>query len=730
MHFKATCLVFLLLFSLGLNAQTIISGSVRANARRLLEGASITLEGTWYGGTSSKDGTFSFSCPDTGRFRLSASLIGFKKTEQEVHLTGGQLFIEFLLKEEVSEMQAVTVSAGSFEASNQKRNTVLKPLDIVTTAGQQADIVAALRTLPGAQQVGESEGLFVRGGAGAETKVFIDGMLVTNPFYSSVPDIAQRGRFSPLLFKGTHFSSGGYSAQFGQAMSAALTLETHDLPSRSETNMIISSAQLSLTRQQLLKEKKASAGFSINYNNMQPYYSVVPQKPHYSKPPEIINGELYGRLKSRNGMFKYYGYATQNLIAFDRPSPEAEKATDQFKLKGQNIFTILTYAGTLNNNWRLNYGAGFSYNKDRINLSTATGSDTLSFFQPRITNYTTQARSVFTRLFGSLSKWHNGFEFLRVVDKIEARDSIPFINRTDNFVSIFSESEIYITPSLLAKPGIRYEYSSLLERGNLSPRLSFAWKLRKTGQVSLAYGQYFQKPETSYLFRKTDLQFSKASHYILNYERIANSRTIRAELFYKEYDQLISFPFNQPSSLNNTGKGYAKGLELFWRDKKLFPGFDYWLSYSFLDTKRQFQDYPLEVQPTFAANHTFNLVLKQFITPLATNISFTYSYASGRPYYNPNRPVEEFLKDRTIDYHNLGFQVNYLCEIGKANAVFIFNLNNVIGNDQVFGYHYASKPDNAGLYRGEAITPMAKRFVFIGAYLTIGNDRRREIIDN
>ncbi|MGN6420916.1 MAG: TonB-dependent receptor [Pseudobacter sp.] len=730
MRSKATCLVFLLLFALGLNAQTIISGLVRTNGKKPLEGASITLEGTWYGSTSSKDGSFSFSCPDTGHFNLSVSLIGYKKLEKEIHLTGSQLSIEFLLKEEVNEMQAVTVSAGSFEASNQRRNTVLKPLDIVTTAGQQADIVAALRTLPGAQQIGESEGLFVRGGTGAETKVFIDGMMVTNPFYSSVPDIAQRGRFSPLIFKGTHFSSGGYSAQFGQAMSSALTLETHDLPTRSETNMIISSAQLSLTRQQLLKEKKASAGFSINYNNMQPYYAVVPQKPHYSKPPEIINGEMYGRLKSRKGMFKYYGYATQNLIGFDRPSIEAEKANDQFNLKGQNIFTILTYSGNLNDNWKLNYGAGFSYNKDRIDLSTSTSSDTIFNFRPRISNNTMQARSVFTRLFGSLSKWHNGFEFLRIVDKIEARDSIPFINRTDNFISIFSESDIYITPSLLAKPGIRYEYSSLLQRGSLSPRLSFAWKLRKAGQVSLAYGKYFQKPETSYLFRKTDLQFSKATHYIFNYERIANNRTIRAELFYKKYEQLIRFPFNQPSILSNTGNGYAKGLELFWRDKKLFPGFDYWISYSFLDTKRQFQDYPLEATPTFAAKHTFNLVMKQFITPIATNISVTYSYASGRPYYNPNKPVKDFLSDRTIDYHNLGFQVNYLCEIGKANTVFIFNLNNVIGNNQVFGYHYASKPNNAGLYRGEAITPMAKRFVFIGAYLTIGNDRRREIIDN
>ena len=103
-------------------------------------------------------------------------------------------------------------SLGLGTASDERKTTVLKPLDIVTTAGAQGDIVGALKTLPGAQQIGESEGLFVRGGDGSETKTIIDGMMVNKPFFSSAPDIASRGRFSPFLFKGTIFSTGGYSA--------------------------------------------------------------------------------------------------------------------------------------------------------------------------------------------------------------------------------------------------------------------------------------------------------------------------------------------------------------------------------------------------------------------------------------------------------------------------------------------------------------------------------------
>ena len=87
------------------------------------------------------------------------------------------------MKEEFDEMKAVVITAGTFEASDRKRAAaILTSLDVVTTASANGDITGALKTLPGAQQVGETEGLFVRGGTAAETKIFIDGTLV-NKFF-------------------------------------------------------------------------------------------------------------------------------------------------------------------------------------------------------------------------------------------------------------------------------------------------------------------------------------------------------------------------------------------------------------------------------------------------------------------------------------------------------------------------------------------------------------------
>jgi hypothetical protein len=47
----------------------------------------------------------------------------------------------------------------------------------------------------------------------------MDGSLINNYFSNSVPGIAGRDQFNTSLFKGNIFSSGGYSALYGQALS-------------------------------------------------------------------------------------------------------------------------------------------------------------------------------------------------------------------------------------------------------------------------------------------------------------------------------------------------------------------------------------------------------------------------------------------------------------------------------------------------------------------------------
>jgi hypothetical protein len=138
--------------------------------------------------------------------------------------------------------------------------------------------------------------------------------------------------------------------------------------------------------------------------------------------------------------------------------------------------------------------------------------------------------------------------------------------------SVFAESDIYVTNKLAAKIGTRLEQSSLIDKTNIAPRFSLAYKLSKQAQASLAYGVFYQTPESRYLpsASAANLVFMKATHYIAQYMKVTSVRTFRAEIFYKKYDNLIKTGLvsGRDVAINNNGFGDAKGFELFWRDKK------------------------------------------------------------------------------------------------------------------------------------------------------------------
>jgi len=152
--------------------QAVISGKVMSK-KDAVPGASITIKDTYDGTTSDSSGNFKFTTTEKGERIIVISAVGYKTFEEKLTLSNQPVSLDITLKEEVTELNAVIVSAGTFEAGDKKRAAVLSSLDVATTAGSNADITAALKTLPGTQQVGEQEGLFVRGGAGYETKQYM-----------------------------------------------------------------------------------------------------------------------------------------------------------------------------------------------------------------------------------------------------------------------------------------------------------------------------------------------------------------------------------------------------------------------------------------------------------------------------------------------------------------------------------------------------------------------------
>ena len=715
--------IFFLLFfwSLtSLHAQHQISGKVTDRNGQPIVGANVYLEGSYDGATTNPMGEFTFRTSLKGEQILVISYVSFETTRRKLPVTAMQgLWIK--LREDVTALDAVSISAGTFSAGDNSKVTVLKPLDVVTTAGVAGDFIAALQTLPGTQSVGEDGRLFVRGGTAGETAVFIDGLRVFQPYTASANNLPSRGRYSPFLFDGITFSTGGYSAEFGQALSGVLLLNTINQPDQTETNISLMTVGAGLGHTQ--KWQKSSLSLNAGYINLAPYLELIPnnEQANFKKPYQSFGGESVYRKQLQNGLFKWY--IAYELTSFEVLQPDIDLTRPlKFGLQNENLYSNLSYKMALGKGWSLNPGLSTSYSRNEfhIELTDINNREIAANLKLKV-----------SKRFSNRIKLHVGGEyFLRDF----AEDFIaPEMQKVDlevkpNISAGFAETDLIFSKRFALKLGMRSTYLHLKKQWHLSPRFSMAQKAGNDGQFSFAYGKYLQQPEVDLLKFAPSLQPEAATHYILNYQWTRPGYTLRAEAYHKEYEDLIKYNTGEPgfgSSFNNLGNGYAQGLDFFYRDDKSVENLQYWISYSFIDSKRDFQNYPMKTTPQFVADHTASLVTKYWLDSWKSQLGFTFNFASGRPYEDPNTPG--FMNEKTKNYNSLSFNWAYLLSRQK---ILYFSVSNVLGTKNVFNYNYAKTAGENGIFERQAITPAADRFFFVGFFWTLSSDKNKNQLDN
>lgn len=697
--------------------QTNVSGIVLDTKGKPIEGANVFLEGTYDGSISREDGSFLFQTFESGIQKLIVSYLSYETHSISQNVTEMNN-LKVALREDISALNTVIISAGTFEAGDNTRNSVLRPLDIVTTAGAAGDIVGALQTLPGAQTVGESGRLFVRGGEAGETQTFIDGIRVAQPYGATFGNIPTRGRFSPFLFTGMSFSTGGYSAEYGDALSSVLLLNTKDEALQNQTEISLMTVGLSLGH--TLKGEKNDFTFNAAYINLEPYQAVVPQLVNWNKPYQSFSGESVYTHRFDNGILKAYAAFDVSDFDFNRESINLENA-QRIDLVNQNLYANVSYKSHWNNNWQFFNGMSYGY-----------GSNTIAIDEAIIKNneHAIHLKSKVVKRFSNRFRVSGGADvFFTQFDERFAEDNLVFNSDYESLNgAVYTEADIFFSKNFAAKAGVRFNYNRLLDESRLSPRVSLAYKTGEHSQFALAYGMFSQSPQQDYLKYPTNFTTEKAAHYILNYHYSHNRRILRVEGYYKDYKDLVQYDTEIPvfnSQFSNGGSGYATGLDIFWRDSKTFRNTEYWLSYSFIDTERLYRNFPEQVTPNFVANHTASAVVKYWIQNWRSQLGLSHTYHTGRPFDNPNQPG--FMTGKTRDYHNLSFNWAYLISPQK---ILYFSVSNVLGNQNIFGYEYAQTPNAVGNFERRAITPTADRFFFIGFFWTLSDDKKSNQLEN
>ncbi len=696
------------------NVQQTISGTVIDEKNKPIFGANVFIEGTYDGASSDDKGNFSFTTTASGNQILVVSSLTFETLKAPIE-TNNCKDKTFQLKESVNTLDAVVITAGSFSAGEKSRVSVLKPLDIVTTAGSAGNIIAALQTLPGTQNVGEDGRLFVRGGEADETQTFVDGIRVAQPYGATTNNLPTRGRFSPFLFSGISFSTGGYSAEYGEALSSVLLLNTQDEPDQNKTDISLMTVGLGLSNTQ--KWKKSSLSINTAYIDLAPYQVAIPQNVDWNKAFQSLSGEAVYRYNLNNGIFKTY--AAFDASRFDlnqEDSNQPEKV--RVNLFNNNFYLNSSYKGNFGSNWQLFTGLSYGYGQNKISIDDNNVNNV---------EHASHLKIKMTKKVSDRIKINFGSDYF--ITNFDEDFNTTFKSGYDsNIAAVYTEADIFFSKKFAVKAGVRASNNNYIEENSISPRASLAYKISKNSQFAFAYGNFEQAPRQNYLKYSDDFVTEKAAHYILNYQYVKNNRTLRAEAYFKGYSDLVKYDTNQAqfnSIYSNNGQGFAKGIDLFWRDGNSIKNLEYWISYSFIDTKRDYQNFPSEATPSFVAAHSASLVTKYWISDWKSQIGFTHQFSTGRPYNNPNETA--FMNGKTRAFNNLSFNWAYLLTQQK---ILYFSVSNVLGTQNVFGYNYANSPNANGVFERRDIIPTADWFIFLGFFWTISDNKSDNQLNN
>ncbi len=647
------------------------------------------MKGTLDGAISDSLGQFSFKTKPKSEITICATLIGFERFEKEISNLTKPIKIK-LYKDETT-VDEVEISASSFTTSD-KKGVALSTLEVVTTPGAAADVFRAIQTFPGLQKVGETAGLFVRGGDVSETAVYLDGALILHPYKYESPQGGFFGTFSPFLLKGTYFSTGGFSAKFGNALSGVLEMESLDVPPKTEFNLGMGLAAISSKVNLPLKNDKIGVSFSGNLVNTKPLFKFN----------ELISS---GNTNWQNYPKSY----DLNANFFYKINPKTTLKTFVFRSEDEVGLSFTNKADTTN------FGSKSANNLYNLKLSSAINSKLLLTSNVAFTNYKTE---VATQGALDLDTEDKVYQFrldseIKVNRKIDLESGIKiFKNKTEidgtvpveqNDLGNFAERDTlnidynslltaFYTQvklkfkKLIFKTGVRVEQESISEKVVANPRISATYKINETSFLNSAFGIYNQFVEPKFFDENVgnpNLKPQKSKHFILGYEYKTESNfQFRAETYYKIYSDLILE--NDKINYKNEGNGFARGLDIFLKRK--IQKWDGWISYSFLQAKRKQGDVLAKSNPQFAIPHTFSAVLKRtFLDKIQTGISINYS--TGKPYTYQ----EGTWNDKRLPFYlKVDTNFSYLYSFWQGNlTVFYLSFSNLLGRENILDRRYS-----------------------------------------
>lgn len=728
-------IVILILLSAGLFAQdkVTIKGKVVDNHNRPLSFVNVFIINTSDGTMSGDDGSFLFTTKQKGKVILAASMVGYKTFNKELNLfSSANISTVIEMEDKEVKFKEEIISASSY-GSEKEKGLVVSRMDILTTPGGATDIYQALKTMPGVTQVSESAELYVRGGDPIETTTIIDQAVVYHPFTF---ESGYGGLFSNInqsVVSSLYFTSGGFSAKYGNALSGVLDIETRNIPDTPHYNLGVSMANGSLTAEIPIIENKFGVYFDMRQSFTKPIFWLNGGLDRFTATPaskDITGAVVYSYAKT--GRLKLFG-----VYADDKEGVNVERAeyNGTFNGDSKNVFLNLQNSIFLTDNLLM---------KNSMSYNRYSDLWVLGIIDLTKTDHVYNFRNDFEYTLSGQTRILTGFEYED--RRMNYKGIIPgedYNIRPDaagqnidatlkgtrwGVYTEYQSVNPFTIEGLTFSGGIRLDEFPELKLNWIDPRLNFGYKLNNNSNLRFGWGIFHQIPDPR-LFASIDgnpnLQPMKATHYIASYEYILNNQnSFRVEIYHKDYENL---PLEKPIiNYDNSGYGFANGVDIIFKGT-LPLDITGWISYGFINTKRLWMDFTELTSSTSDITHNFTLVAKYNLST-KFQIGVNAKFATGRPYtpvastiYHSQQNVYEPVyastnSGRFPDYKRVDLRLTYFSQLFENYPIiaYIEGLN-ILNLTNIFGYSYS--PDYSN--KQEIKSYFGSRMIVMGFALTI-----------
>mgnify|MGYP001172642666 CR=1 FL=1 len=600
----------------------------------------------------------------------------------------------------------IVVHGSTYSVDDPRAATRLSQQEVFTLPGGTADIFQTFQTLPGVTRVaGDGGDLYVRGGDPAETPIYVDGARLFHPGRFETLTGSIFGVLDPGAMRAAHFSSGGFSARYGNALSGVVALETDRRPLERRGRANLSIASLGGTLWQPLGDR---AGFwattmLTHTGLLLKTHGRTDEYPEAPTSHQLMVGVAVEPRRGWEISASALSEADETAALVSATGYEGTFTSDA----ATRLVTTQVRAETPDGRGlvRLTFGASERESRFRFGVLARDREDRA--LDARLDGELRRERVTFRAgLEGALlDAWTDGI--IPASDRLApGSPAVHLDGETDqaHHVGGYTEVEWRALDRLAIVAGLRADELPGEDRVTLDPRLAAAYKVGdwtfRLGGGLFSQGRW----RTRYVLPDGGSPAGvprRAEHLVAGFQH-DGAPALRVEAYVKRYDDYVAEAGNVVTG-PPIKAGRAAGLDVLLRPQAVGP-LHGWLTYSYLKAELELED-GARVPSQYDVTHSLTAVAK--LSFGASELGFTARYATGRPFTpilgaapsapgEPPEPIYGPLHSRRMpDYFRLDGRLTQLLPFFGGGVLIAFvEALNLLDRDNVTMYTYDAAYQN------------------------------------